>query len=82
MKFARDLNVAIADAIPLRQTPHSVSLPISQSAILIPQGKRADGAHPQTGRTGRALRIPHSALATDSFPVFILGWMKTASDDS
>jgi hypothetical protein len=35
---------------------------------------KADGAHPQTGRTGRALRIPNSELATDSFPVFILGW--------
>jgi hypothetical protein len=28
----------------------------------------------ETGRTGRALRIPNSALATDSFPEFILGW--------
>jgi hypothetical protein len=36
---------------------------------------KADGAHPQTGRTGRALRNPNSTSATDSFPEFILGWM-------
>ena len=30
----------------------------------MPQGKRADAAHPQPGRTGRALRNPNAAGAT------------------
>ena len=46
----------------------------SKSAVRMSQGQRADGAQPQTGRTGRALRTPNSAWATDSFPEFILGW--------
>jgi hypothetical protein len=44
------------------QGNRDIALPIPQFVIRMPQGKRADGAHPQGGTDG------------NSFPEFILGW--------